>query len=179
MLEWSEVSASETELASIPQAIIKISNISWDLRKRDVQEFLEPVCHVEMRWIHIPIDIESGKTRADIFVEISTTMEAYRCQEYLSNRILKGRLVVISISNHEELLHMIMPRDYKQSYLTESDVSQIINICTNYKTHFSRKCPERPYEYAESIIRLIPWYKVPTSTFAAVLKLRKQLINLG
>lgn len=175
MLEWPESGASQRDISNLPQAVIKISNITWDLRKNDVRDYLSAICLVELHWIHIPIDIDSGKTKAEIYVEIPTSIQAYNCQEYLSNKILKGRLVIITVSSFEELLMAILPRDAMQSFLTENDVLKIVNICTNYKTHFSRKCPERPVEYAESIVRLIPWYKLSKDSLVAVLKMIKQL----
>lgn len=178
MTEWPSYNSVEVETVNIPQAVIKISNISWDLRKKDVQEFIGIVCPIDSEWIHFPIDIESGKTRAEMYVEIPTTVQAYSCQEYLTNKLLKGRLVIVSLSCFDDLLVSMFPRDMRQSLLSEDDVNQILNICTNYKTHFSRKCPERPIEYAQSISRLIPWYKTSNETMKAVVNLRQRLSAL-
>ena len=92
-----------------PQAVICIQNISWDLSKNEVIDFLNPVCSIPRSWIHIPIDINSGKTKPDIFVEVPTTYDGINCASSLNNRILKGRLINVRLCSEREVLFSFFP----------------------------------------------------------------------
>lgn len=151
---------NECHYLNIPQAVIVVENIAWDLSKTEVIGFVSQVCKVEEDWIHILIDTHTGKTKADMYIELSTTFDAIECQKNLSHRILKGRLVRIRMSSQEELEHSLIPNPHVNLSIIAAEVGRIMELCANYKSFFSRKCPERPVEYACSLLRLVPWYKV-------------------
>ena len=155
---------------NVPQAMIAIGNISWDISKSEVIEFLNPVCRVQDAWIHIPIDRNSGKTIERIYVEIPTIYDAYNCTLLLNKKIMKGRLVTLSISSHDDALQTIVGNELLR--LSSVEIDKIINICLYPKFNFSKKCPNRPIEYAESLVRLLPWYKLDHETGWALRKLK-------
>ncbi|KAI9285956.1 hypothetical protein BC943DRAFT_322172 [Umbelopsis sp. AD052] len=46
-----------------------------------------------------------------------------------------------------------------QTFITRQEINSLLTICRNYKIHFSRKCPERPFENIMSIVCKYPWYQ--------------------
>lgn len=164
------------DLEDICLAVIKIGNISWDLTSGDVLDFLGG-SRIGKDHIHIPIDRSTGKTKADMFVELPSLVEAIRCVAKYNKRILKGRSVTLSISSHEELFDAHFPSllldPWGREPLTAEEIQSIVAICRDYKVcitpprtdlhsspsqaHFSRKCAERPFEHVISILHLVPW----------------------
>ncbi|KAJ3074106.1 hypothetical protein HK102_005875 [Quaeritorhiza haematococci] len=50
------------------------------------------------------------------------------------------------------------------THLSRDDINAILQICRNFKLHFSRKCAERPFENIISILCKTPWYKAGAIT---------------
>ncbi|PJF19776.1 hypothetical protein PSACC_00413 [Paramicrosporidium saccamoebae] len=142
----------QKDIQDVRLAVIKISNISWDLTSGDVMDFLESV-PVQKHYIHIPIDRSTGKTKADMFVELSSMVEAIKCMAKYNKRILKGRAVTVSLSSLEELNSVHFPPvAVGGDFLSQAEAVSL--------AHFSRKCAERPFEHVISILRLAPWYQM-------------------
>lgn len=124
------------ELEDVRLAVIKIANISWDLSSADVIEFLGGV-KIDKRHIHIPIDRGTGKTKADMFVEVSSLIDAIRCIAKYNKRVLKGRAITLSLSSHEELFDAHFPSlvidPWEGVPLTIEEAQSIIAICRDYK----------------------------------------------
>lgn len=155
-------SNSPDESCSIqqPQEIIILSNIPWDLSVEDVTLFLSPMICIKAEWVHIPIDKDTGKTKAELMVEVPTIYHAQKIASTMNGTILKGRLIAIRLGSYAYLEKVLFPGASDNYFITDSEVDHLIEICKNYKTHFSRKCPERPFEYILSLLRVVPWYKV-------------------
>jgi RNA recognition motif-containing protein len=117
-------------------AVIKISNIAWDLTSSDVIECLECV-HTTKRHVHIPIDRATGKTKADMFVELPSMVEAIKCMAKYNKRILKGRAVTVTLSSLEELIHAHFPEATPRSseFIAQTEAISLVAICKNYKVN--------------------------------------------
>lgn len=136
--------AFEYELRSKPKTeainfcVIKIGNIPWEVSSRDVCNMIQPyLLHWEANqdWVHTPIDRCTGKTLSDLFVEIPSMFEALLICEKLDRTILKQRALSVVLSTYEEVLSVHLgPEAIRQGRcLTRTDVSQILDICRNYK----------------------------------------------
>jgi RNA recognition motif-containing protein len=119
------------DLQDVRLAVIKISNISWDLTSKDVIEYLENAS-VERHHVHIPIDRSTGKTKADMFVELRSIVEGIKCMAKYSKRILKGRAVTVSLSSLEELYSTHF-NSSGSDFFSQSEAVSLVNICRNYK----------------------------------------------
>lgn len=153
------------DTTDLRQAVIKISNISWDLTTTEVIEWLTgkaekqssnsrpvfklkpsndilvtgQIINISKRHIHIPIDRSTGKTKADMYVELLGPQDALYCIKKYNKGILKGRSVTISMSSMEELheVHFYSINAMKcidtDQVLSFSGTEAILNICRNYK----------------------------------------------
>lgn len=123
------------EVSDVRLSILKVSNISWDLASVDVIEYLGEV-RLAKTHVHIPIDRASGKTRAEMFVEVPTMVEAIRSIAKYNKRILKGRAVTVSLSSMEELYHSHFPSGQdltSDEFISAADTDSLVAICRNYK----------------------------------------------
>lgn len=137
--------------------IMKISNIPWEVSIKDLIAFLG--YSGPMHRIHIPIDKLTGKTRNFVFMECSDLDELERMIRQTDGVIFKSRVLASKQSNLTELTgtHFDHANEEIGQYLTREEINNILNVCRNYKLHFSRKCAERPYEHIISLLRLVPW----------------------
>lgn len=135
------------DLQDIRLAVIKISNISWGLTSADVVDFLEGV-PVDKRHIHVPIDRQTGKTKADMFVELASMTEAIKCLARYNKRILRGRVVGITLASLEELSAAHFPTDNKGEFLSQAEACSLVNTCRNYKV-----CATAPFIICSFLIR--------------------------
>lgn len=134
--EIKEPSNQTTE--SINFAIIKIGNIPWEISTIDIINLIDPSLNrhkPNQDWVHIPIDRSTGKTLNDLFVEIPTTHEAEHICQNLDKKIFKQRALCVSISSYDELLLALINPELivKNTYISDQDVINLINICQNYK----------------------------------------------
>ncbi|KAI9140545.1 hypothetical protein BKA69DRAFT_1079518 [Paraphysoderma sedebokerense] len=168
-------------------AVIKISNIPWDLTIFDTENFFDRISLPisSQQRVHILMNRATGKTLPDAFVEIrpEDIEEAIK----MDRRYLKGRLIGVSLSSQEELLSHIFPRwrgtwngvnavlgtgtkattselssrrnHIDLAFLSYEELNQIIAVCRNYKLFFSRKCAQRPFENIISILMKFPWHQ--------------------
>lgn len=122
------------DLADLRLAVVKLSNISWDLTSSDVLEFLDKM-PLDKRHIHIPIDRLTGKTKADMFVELPSMVEAIKCMAKYNRRVLKGRAITVTISSLEELYlaHFLLHKVDLSEFLCQPEAQSLVAICRNYK----------------------------------------------
>lgn len=123
------------EASDVRLAVVKISNIAWDLTSSDVQESL-PDFPLGKEHIHIPIDRFTGKTKADMYIELPTIVEAIKCCAKYQRHIWKGRAIGLGLSSMEELIANHFPfyfMDPHGELLTMAECISYINICRNYK----------------------------------------------
>lgn len=138
------------EISDVRLIALKISNISWDLSSSDVVEFLAAV-RLERQHVHIPIDRSTGKTKADMFVELGSVIDAVKCIAMYNRRILKGRVVTLTLSSLEELFRVHFPSfdvdagptqgDFGQELLSVAECASLIAICRNYKVRQAIRHP--------------------------------------
>lgn len=133
------------EISDVRLVALKISNISWDLSSADVVECL-PAVHLERQYVHIPIDRATGKTKAEMFVELRSMIDAVKCIAMYNRRILKGRVVTLTLSSLEELFRAHFPAfdvdcgpdvGPHQELLSAAECTSLIAICRNYKVAWS------------------------------------------
>jgi len=167
--------------------VVKISNIPWDSTIANVEEFLGKNCRLpptaeHAQSIHITMDRMSGKTSSDCYVEFTSLSDAQRIVQRKHNRLLGSRNVSLSISTKEELMKIIFPKwrgDWRgvdpyvtpetmaerhftipdAPFVTREELNSILVHAKIYRSPYSKKCPERPYESLVSIIVKFPWHR--------------------
>jgi hypothetical protein len=150
---------------SLRLGVLKVSNISWDISINDIIDLLSEngsawgSLQIGHEHVHIPIDRTTGKTRADMYVELLTQIDVHRCISRHQGRVVRGRAIILSEANHLELHNAHFCSDGKE-ILGIDEVESILAICRNYKGHYSRKCAERPFEHVASLLRLAPWERL-------------------
>lgn len=125
--------------------IVKMTNISWEITKSDVQQFVKGI---DVGNIHIPIDRHTGKTKNQIFIEIYSghlelvlepkdleTKPIPASLELRNGDLVKGRSIMIVRSSWSEMMTSHFPNasPISGSYLTREEINSILNICRNYK----------------------------------------------
>jgi galactokinase/mevalonate kinase-like predicted kinase len=119
-------------------AILKISNISWDTSTADIAEFLTGASvTIRPHQIHIPIDRVTGKTRSDMYIEMSSVEDILRIMHQMNRRILKGRSLCMTMASFDGLykVHFSDPEDGSGLGVSKSEATSLINICRNYKVY--------------------------------------------
>lgn len=114
-----------SQKSPIRLAILKISNISWDLASSDIIDLLKEHT-VQPEHVHIPIDRDTGKTRNDMFVEFIDLASMTLAIQVHNKVIIKSRSLLFSASTFQELHDAHFP-------LPPEEVRLIINICRYYK----------------------------------------------
>ncbi|KAI7860997.1 hypothetical protein BDC45DRAFT_529606 [Circinella umbellata] len=172
-------------------AVVKITNIPWQVRTKDIEQFLfHPLQDVNYQYVHLLINKATGKTQKEAFVEFNSERDLIMALKKLKSfPVLKGRKVNIVKSSPEELFRNVFP-NWKgefsdtvpsmtikrhhgdtHSLVEKSNSIQVpppllvqgheydslLNICRNFKSSFSRKCPARPFENFISIMVKFPW----------------------
>lgn len=124
------------EIENLRLAVVKISNIAWEVSSGDVvgSFTLYPLDKIH---IHIPIDRTTGKTKAEMYVELPSIFEATRFISKYNRRVLRGRSIGVSLSSLEELYNAHFPKAIDQAgndeFLSEVEAISLVNICRNYK----------------------------------------------
>lgn len=108
--------------------ILKISNISWDISITDVCALLGD--EVQPHQVHIPIDRLTGKTRCDLFVEMTDSASVMNALVQHNRKIIKGRSLIMIPSTFEELYQWHFTNGV---CVSENEASSLLNICRNYK----------------------------------------------
>ncbi|KAI3634085.1 hypothetical protein MIR68_007689 [Amoeboaphelidium protococcarum] len=147
--------------------VICISNIPWDVSRRDIEQYFDPFqiksCHILM---DLALDSPAktmGKTLADAYIEVENVGIAMDCIKLKNQLLMKNRVISLRVSNHQELMRRLFPqwsyhtKSQKEQYITQSERQAILMVCKDYKQHFSRKCADRPYELIMSMLEKIQW----------------------
>ncbi|KAJ3178802.1 hypothetical protein HDU87_003357 [Geranomyces variabilis] len=115
-------------------AVLKVSNIAWNLSIGDIVAFFAPftipVGHAGPYFtqaVHIVMNRATGKTQSECFVEFPTYTDAQRALELHGRGILKGRIVVTQWSTQSELADALFPHragHHKEPNVMEHDAGQ-------------------------------------------------------
>lgn len=96
------------------------------------------------------MDRMTGKTLSDCYIEFLSESEAIRAAEYGNQRILKNRLVSVSVCSHDEFLGITFPswesgftgsqsndpvENSTNWFITHEEINSLLAICKNYKVH--------------------------------------------
>ncbi|EMR11448.1 hypothetical protein PNEG_00467 [Pneumocystis murina B123] len=185
---------------------LKISNIPWDLSIESIHEFLGKNAriapyNVHSQSIHFIMDRMSAKTQSECYVELSSRNDAQRLAERRSGKLLGSRNVILEIATQEELMNRIFPkwkgewkgvnpyvdenlksiRQFsvpKAEIVTREELNSLINHVKTYRSPYSRKCPQRPFEDFISILAKFPWHKGDFYTVSQRDLLHSSLITL-
>ncbi|KTW30676.1 hypothetical protein T552_00389 [Pneumocystis carinii B80] len=185
---------------------LKISNIPWDLSIEAIHEFLGKNAriapyNVHSQPIHFIMDRMSAKTQSECYVELSSRNDAQRLAERRSGKLLGSRNVVLEIATQEELMNRIFPkwkgewkgvnpyvdenlksiRQFsvpKAEIVTREELNSLISHVKTYRSPYSRKCPQRPFEDFISILAKFPWHKGDFYTISQRDLLHSSLISL-
>ncbi|KAG4301546.1 hypothetical protein PCK1_002031 [Pneumocystis canis] len=198
---------SDISTLVIPQdwTCLKISNIPWDLSIEAIHEFLGKNAriapyNIHSQPIHFIMDRMSAKTQSERYVELSSRNDAQRLAERRSGKLLGSRNVVLEIATQEELMNRIFPkwkgewkgvnpcadenlkslRQFsvpKAEIVTREELNSLINHVKTYRSPYSRKCPQRPFEDFISILAKFPWHKGSFYTLSQRDLLHSSLIN--
>lgn len=123
---------------SLSHALLKISNISWDTTTSDIVGMLEGF-PVHMDHVHIPIDRATGKTKADMYVEMPDIEHCIKAISFYNRKIVKCRSLILNMASFEELYYVLFPIRYQAEEpifgfaLSPSEVLSLLDICRNYK----------------------------------------------
>ncbi|KAI9204059.1 uncharacterized protein BJ171DRAFT_507547 [Polychytrium aggregatum] len=107
--------------SSLNYAVLKISNIPWDLTLNDLTNLFSPVMipvghhpPTYTHCIHILMNRVTGKTLSDAFVEFPSIAEAQAAMELHRGQriVVKGRCLALQPSCQEELLTTLFPTRY-------------------------------------------------------------------
>ncbi|KAJ3162002.1 hypothetical protein HDU86_005700 [Geranomyces michiganensis] len=115
-------------------AVLKVSNIAWNLSISDIVSFFAPfvipVGHAGPYFtqaVHIIMNRATGKTQSECFVEFPTYTDAQRALELHGRGVLKGRIVVTQWSTQAELADALFPHragHSKEPNVMEHDAGQ-------------------------------------------------------
>ena len=144
-LDWSAYALSQgesestttvmKEIKNLRFAVVKISNISWDVTSGDVVDTFT-IYSLDKIHIHIPIDRSTGKTMGDLFIELPSIVEAIKFVQKYNRRPLKGRTITVTVSDMDELMaaHFTSRPEFgKGGLISQADCTSLESICRNYK----------------------------------------------
>lgn len=103
----------------VRMGIVKISNITWDLSSSEVVDFINGFACKELitkDHVHIPIDWMTGKTKADVYVQLPSPLDVLRTIHLLDKKILKGRAMSLVESSEEEIYTSFFPSSLPRFY---------------------------------------------------------------
>lgn len=143
-----------------PQKVVAVENIPWDVKKQDIVALFLSSAAVDDTWVHIPIELMSGKTKTELYVEVPTALDAEYVIQRVNGKLLGGRKLNVRISTYEELMTAFFPSLAHQELFTEADVHFLLECCTDSVNCPFKRSPHRPFEHILSMIRLLPWYKM-------------------
>lgn len=107
--------------------------------------------------VHFVLDRTSGKTQSDIYLEISTIGDAERFAQRKSGKSLGARSVNVELVSSKEMLNATFPRVRDGQWLTREEIQNLLTHAKTFKSPYTRKCPQRPFENYISILALFPW----------------------
>ncbi|OZJ02866.1 hypothetical protein BZG36_04087 [Bifiguratus adelaidae] len=167
----------------VSHPVVKLTNIPWDVSQKDIRLMFAgvrlPRPEEHSQPIHIMMDRATGKTLTDAFIELDDAKDVEKVFAKGFSKTLKMRPVGIQRSNQGDLMHALFPswdgtfdginpvqaeqstergKRKGTSFMSREEITSMLAICKNYKYHFSRRCPERPFESIMSIMTKYPWH---------------------
>lgn len=107
--------------------------------------------------VHFVLDRTSGKTQSEIYLEIATIGDAERFAQRKTGRSLGSRAANVELVSSKEMLTAIFPRVRNGHWLTCEEIQNVLTHARTFKSPYTRKCPQRPFENFISILCLFPW----------------------
>lgn len=107
--------------------------------------------------IHFVLDRTSGKTQSEIYLEMSSIVDAERLAQRRSGRSLGSRVVNIELVSSKEMLNATFPRVRNGYWIIQEEIQNLLTHARSHKSPYTRKCPQRPFENYISILVLFPW----------------------
>lgn len=107
--------------------------------------------------VHFVLDRTSGKTQSEIFLELGSLGDAERFAQRRTGKTLGTRNVNIEIVSSKEMLLATFPRARGAQWVTQEEVQNLLTHAKTFKSPYTRKCPQRPFENFISILCLFPW----------------------
>ncbi|KAF9358772.1 hypothetical protein BGX34_008777 [Mortierella sp. NVP85] len=100
---------------AIQWAVVRVTNVPWDISLRDMQSFFSdvphPPEHLLPQNVHILMDRTTGKTFNSAFIELAVTpQQAGLVVQARHLKMLKGRVVSVELSNQNELMRSVFPK---------------------------------------------------------------------
>ncbi|KAK0535803.1 hypothetical protein OC834_001397 [Tilletia horrida] len=159
-------SPSREEIAQC--AVVRIDNIPWTVGCDDVMKWLpDPVFTLAPKStfaqaVHIPIDLQSGKTSNACYLVCRDRKAAQRIVRARTNTKLCGRPVTLILSTFNELLDEIFTtRNLSASldedravYFTEQQLERLLFLLKEGGGQLKDAC--KPIEFASSLMALVP-----------------------
>lgn len=135
---------------------------AWDASTDQIVEFLGKNTRLALYTsvcspVHFVLDRTSGKTQSDIFIEIMTLGDAERFAQRKTDKSLGARTVTVELVSSKEMLSAIFPRCRNGFWLTAEEIQNVLTHAKTFKSPYTRKCPQRPFENFISILALFPW----------------------
>lgn len=132
-----------SEIENVRFTAVKISNIAWEVTSGEIVEKLT-LLPLKKIHVHIPIDRTTGKTKAEMYIELPSIMEGLRFAAKYNRSVLKGRAISVAVSSLEELIKAHFPSLFddhdgsgESEIISHEEVHSLVNICRNYKVvHF-------------------------------------------
>ncbi|CAD6900715.1 unnamed protein product [Tilletia laevis] len=163
-----EMSPSSPESDVSQCAVVRIDNIPWTVGCDDVMKWLpDPVFTLASRdvcaqSVHIPIDLQSGKTSNACFLVCRDRKAAQRIVRARTNTKLCGRPVTLILSTYSELLDEIFTtrnlsaslEDDRAVYFTEQQLERLLLLLKEGGGQL--KDGSKPIEFASSLMALVP-----------------------
>ncbi|KAI8358767.1 hypothetical protein B0O80DRAFT_441399 [Mortierella sp. GBAus27b] len=100
---------------AIQWAVVRVTNIPWDISLHDMLSFVSgvphPPEHLLPQNVHILMDRATGKTFNSAFIELAVTPQQARIVvQSRHQKILKGRMVTVEVSSQDELMRSVFPK---------------------------------------------------------------------
>ncbi|KAE8231110.1 hypothetical protein CF326_g3881 [Tilletia indica] len=167
-LEMSPGGTTSTESDVSLCAVVRIDNIPWTVGCDDVMKWLpDPVFTLAPRSVcaqsvHIPIDLQSGKTSNACYLVCRDRKAAQRIVRARNNTKLCGRPVTLILSTFNELLDEVFTtRNLSASleedcavYFTEQQLERLLLLLKEGGGQL--KDGSKPIEFASSLMALVP-----------------------
>lgn len=107
--------------------------------------------------MHFAFDRMSGKTQSELYMEFESRAVAQAFVTRSNGHLLGNRAVKVEFVSSKEMLQAVFPRAAGKVWITQEELTSIINHVRIAKSPFVRKCPQRPVENFISVLALFPW----------------------
>lgn len=149
--------------------VVRVDNIPWTVAHNHVVAWLSdeadeilPDPDLVAQAIHVPVDLQTGKTANCCFIECRGKEEAMRLVRHRNNTRLLGRPVCLILTTYSDLLDEIFPSRTASSsrddcdcvFFTPAELQQLVHLLTNGGAQL--KSPAKVVELTTSMVRLAP-----------------------